>query len=281
MEKKKRKYSRTDRLILGIGFTILGLFVLSIAIPIIYVVLASFMDPTVLNNQGLSSDIKDWTLDAYRRVLENEMIWRGFLNSFLYSFVFTVISVFVTLLAAFPLSKKEFVGRKFFNLIFLITMFFGGGMIPTFIPGAFNVWNMILARTYYQSIPAELREASAIDGANEIQHFFKIMMPVCKPIIAVLALWSFVGMWNSYFDAMIYLNDANLQPLQLVLRSILVQNTPQPGMIADIQSTAEMAKVAEQLKYATIVVSSLPLLVMYPFFQKYFDKGIMVGSVKG
>ena len=303
MEKKKRKYSRTDRLILGIGFTILGLFVLSIAIPIIYVVLASFMDPTVLNNQGLSSDIKDWTLDAYRRVLENEMIWRGFLNSFLYSFVFTVISVFVTLLAAFPLSKKEFVGRKFFNLIFLITMFFGGGMIPTFIlinqlhmvntvwavliPGAFNVWNMILARTYYQSIPAELREASAIDGANEIQHFFKIMMPVCKPIIAVLALWSFVGMWNSYFDAMIYLNDANLLFLLLflcfflVLRSIRVQITPQPGMIADFLSTAEMAKVAEQLKYATIVVSSLPLLVMYPFFQKYFDKGIMVGSVKG
>ena len=248
--RKRRWRKRRENIqgqIVGIGFTILGLFVLSIAIPIIYVVLASFMDPTVLNNQGLSSDIKDWTLDAYRRVLENEMIWRGFLNSFLYSFVFTVISVFVTLLA-------------------------GGGMIPTFIlinqlhmvntvwavliPGAFNVWNMILARTYYQSIPAELREASAIDGANEIQHFFKIMMPVCKPIIAVLAL-------------------------QLVLRSILVQNTPQPGMIADIQSTAEMAKVAEQLKYATIVVSSLPLLVMYPFFQKYFDKGIMVGSVKG
>ena len=278
-KKKKKKYSRTDKVILGIGFTILGLFVLSIAIPIIYVVLASFMDPTVLNNQGLSFNIKDWTLDAYRRVLENEMIWRGFLNSFLYSLAFTVISVFVTLLAAYPLSKKEFVGRKVFNIIFLITMFFGGGMIPTFI--LINQLHMVLARTYYQSIPTELREASAIDGANEIQHFFKIMIPVCKPIIAVLALWSFVGMWNSYFDAMIYLNDANLQPLQLVLRSILVQNTPQPGMIADIQSTAEMAKIAEQLKYATIVVSSLPLLVMYPFFQKYFDKGIMVGSVKG
>ena len=275
---KKIKYSRTDRIILGIAYVFLGVFVLSILIPLIYVVLASFMDPTVLNNQGLSFHIKDWTLDAYRRVLENDMIWRGFLNSFLYSIAFTVISVFVTLLAAYP-------------------MFFGGGMIPTFIlinqlhmvntiwailiPGAFNVWNMILARTYYQSIPKELREASAIDGATEIQHFFKVMLPVCKPIIAVLALWSFVGMWNSYFDAMIYLNDANLQPLQLVLRSILVQNTPQPGMIADIQSTAEMAKVAEQLKYATIVVSSLPLLVMYPFFQKYFDKGIMVGSVKG
>ena len=135
-KKKKKKYSRTDRVILGIGFTILGLFVLSIAIPIIYVVLASFMDPTVLNNQGLSFKIKDWTLDAYRRVLENEMIWRGFLNSFLYSLAFTVISVFVTLLAAYPLSKKEFVGRKVFNIIFLITMFFGGGMIPTYHVGA-------------------------------------------------------------------------------------------------------------------------------------------------
>ena len=134
MEKiKNKKYSRTDSVILGIGFTILGLFVLSIAIPIVYVVLASFMDPNVLNNQGLSFKIKDWTLDAYRRVLENEMIWRGFLNSFLYSLAFTAISVFVTLLAAYPLSKKEFVGREFFNIIFLITMFFGGGMIPTFI----------------------------------------------------------------------------------------------------------------------------------------------------
>ena len=237
----KIKYSRTDKIVLGIGYTLLGLFVLAIIVPLVYVVLASFMDPTVLNNQGLSFNVKDWTIDAYRRVLENDMIWRGFFNSFFYSIAFAAI----------------------------------------LIPGAFNVWNMILARTYYQSVPNELREASAIDGANEIQHFFKIMLPVCKPIIAVLMLWSFVGMWNSYFDAMIYLNDANLQPLQLVLRSILVQNTPQPGMIADIQSTAEMAKVAEQLKYATIVVSSLPLLIMYPFFQKYFDKGIMVGSVKG
>ena len=293
----KVKRSKTDRVILGISYVLLGLFVLSIVVPLVYVVLASFMDPTVLNNQGLSFDVKDWTLNAYTRVLKNGMIWRGFLNSFLYSAAFAVISVFVTILAAYPMSKKELVGRNFFNVIFLITMFFSGGLIPTFIlinqlhmvntvwailiPGAFNVWNMILARTYYQSIPKELREASALDGANEIQHFFQIMLPVCKPIIAVLLLYQFVGMWNSYFDAMIYLNDANLQPLQLVLRSILVQNTPQPGMIADIQSTAEMAKVAEQLKYTTIVVSSLPLFAMYPFFQKYFDKGVMVGSVKG
>ena len=294
---RKRKLGMSDRLILGVGYFALGLFVLAIIIPLVYVVAASFMDPNVLNSQGISFDFKKWTLDAYRRVLENEMIWRGFFNSFFYSTAFTVISVFITLLAAYPMSKKDFVGRGFFNVIFIITMFFGGGLIPTFIlinqlhlvntiwailiPGAFNVWNMILARTYYQSIPKELREASALDGASELQHFFKIMIPVCKPIIAVLALWSFVGMWNSYFDALIYLNDADLQPLQLVLRSILVQNTPQPGMILDIQSTAEMAKVAELLKYATIVVSSLPSMIMYPFFQKLFDQGIMVGSVNG
>ena len=293
----KIKLGTSDKIILTVGYILLGLFCLAVFVPLVYVVIASFMDPNVLNNQGISFHFADWTLDAYRRVLENEMIWRGFANSLFYSLAYTVISVFITLLAAYPMANKDLVGRKFFNAIFIITMFFSGGLIPTFIlinqlhmvntiwailiPNAFNVWNMILARTYFQSTPKELREASSLDGAGEVQHFFKILLPVCKPIIAVLALWQFVGMWNSYFDAMIYLNDADLQPLQLVLRSILVQNTPQPGMIADIQSTAEMAKVAELLKYATIVVSSLPLLIMYPFFQKYFDKGIMVGSVKG
>ena len=291
------KRSPVDKTILSIGYVLLGLFVVAIIVPLAYVVIASFMDPNVLNNKGISFNLDDWAVEAYKRVLEDSMIWRGFANSFFYSVAATAISLFVTLLAAYPMSKKEFVGRKFFNVLFVITMFFGGGLIPTFIlmnqlrlvntvwaillPGAFNVWNMILARTYYQSIPKELWEAAQIDGVNEVQYFFKILMPLCKPIIAVLALWGFVGMWNSYFDAMIYINDANLQPLQLVLRSILVQNTPQPGMIADIQSTAEMAKMAELLKYSTIVVSSIPLLVMYPFFQKYFDKGVMVGSVKG
>ena len=286
-----------DRGILTAGYFLLALFVAAVTVPLVYVVIASFMDPNVLNNQGISFRLQDWTLDAYRRVIEDEMIWRGFRNSFFYSVTSTLLSVFITLLAAYPMSKKELVGRGFFNTILIITMFFGGGLIPTFIvmnqlrlvntvwaiilPGSFNVWNMILARTYYQSISKELWEASQIDGASEIQYFFKILIPLCKPIIAVLVLWGFVGMWNSYFDAMIYLNDANLQPLQLVLRSILIQNTPQSGMISDIQSTAEMAKMAELLKYSTIIVSSLPLLIMYPFFQKYFDKGVMVGSVKG
>lgn len=294
----KYKYlTKSDKIVLLIGFILLGFFVISIIVPLIYVIVASFMDPTTLQNKGLSFDLKDWTITGYKRVLENKMIWVGFRNSIFYSLAFTVISVIVTILAAYPMSKKDLVGRKFFNTIFIVTMFLSGGLIPTYLvvdslnlvntpwaiilPGAFNVWNMILARTYFQSIPKELREASAVDGATELVHFFKILLPVCKPMIAVLALYQFVGMWNSYFDALIYLDDANLQPLQLVLRSILIQNTPEPGMVSDIQSMAEMAKIAELLKYSTIVISSIPLLVMYPFFQKYFDKGIMVGSVKG
>ena len=302
METKKKKskfakYSLGDKTFLLIGYILLGLFVLAIIVPMIYIVIASFMDPITLQNKGLTFDLEKWTLTAYERVISNAQIWVGFKNSILYSVIFTFLSVFITMLCAYPMSLEEFKGRKFFNTIFMITMFFGGGLIPTYLliskmglldsmwavilPGTFSVWNMIIARTYYRGIPAELREAAEVDGANELTFFFKILLPVCAPVIAVLCLWQFVGMWNSYFDAMIYLNSASKQPLQLVLRSILIQNQPDPGMIADMQSTAQRAQLAELLKYATIIISSLPLLVMYPFFQKYFDAGIMVGSVKG
>ena len=295
--KRKSSLSTSDKLIMGSGYVLLAMFVLVIIIPLIYVVVASFMDPTVLNKEGISFNFSKWSLEGYKRVFNDNMILRGFINSIFYSISFAVISVAATLLAAYPLSKQEFVGRKFINTLYVITMFIGGGLMPTYLlmdklylintpwaiilPGAINVWNIMLAKTYFRSLPKELREASSIDGASEIIHFFKIVLPVCKPIIAVLMLYQFVGQWNSYFDAMIYLDDASLQPLQLVIRSILIQNTPATGMIADIQSTAEMAKIAELIKYSTIVISSLPLLIMYPFFQKYFDKGIMIGSVKG
>lgn len=295
--KRKSSLSTSDKLIMGSGYVLLAMFVLVIIIPLIYVVVASFMDLTVLNKEGISFNFSKWSLEGYKRVFNDNMILRGFINSIFYSISFAVISVAATLLAAYPLSKQEFVGRKFINTLYVITMFIGGGLMPTYLlmdklylintpwaiilPGAINVWNIMLAKTYFRSLPKELREASSIDGASEIIHFFKIVLPVCKPIIAVLMLYQFVGQWNSYFDAMIYLDDASLQPLQLVIRSILIQNTPATGMIADIQSTAEMAKIAELLKYSTIVISSLPLLIMYPFFQKYFDKGIMIGSVKG
>ena len=299
MNKKSKfmRYSTGDKIFLIATRLILALFVIAIIVPMMYIVVASFMDPVTLQNRGITFDFSKWTLTAYERVITNAQIWTGFGNAILYSVVFTVVSVAVTLLAAYPMSRADFKGRKFFNTLFVITMFFGGGLIPTYLlvsslgllnsmwavilPGAFSVWNMIIARTYYQGIPGELREAADVDGADEMTYFFKILIPVCTPVITVLALWQFVGMWNSYFDAMIYLNDASKQPLQLVLRSILIQNQPESGMISDMQSTAARAQLAELLKYATIIISSLPLLVMYPFFQKYFDSGIMAGSVKG
>ena len=297
---KKSEFARAsigDKIFLLIGYILLAAFVMAIIGPVVYIIVASFMDPITLQNKGIVFDFSKWTLTAYERVMTNSQIWIGFRNAIIYSVLFAVISVFITLLCAYPMSRDDFKGKKFFNAIFIITMFFGGGLIPTYLlisnmglldtmwavilPGSFSVWNMIIARTYYKGIPSELREAADVDGANELVFFFRILLPVCTPLIAVLILWQFVGMWNSYFDAMIYLNSADKQPLQLVLRAILIQNEPDPGMIADMQSTAQRAQLAELLKYATIIISSLPLIVMYPFFQKYFDSGIMVGSVKG
>jgi putative aldouronate transport system permease protein len=298
--KKKSEFSKLpsgDKTLLIIAYAILGLFLAAIILPIIYIIFASFIDPVTLQNSGLTLDFSKWTLTAYERVLGNAQIWVGFKNALIYSVLFTIISVIVTLLAAYPMSRADFKGRGFFNTIFVITMFFGGGLIPTYllisnlgmldtiwailIPGAFSVWNMIIARTYYMGIPRDLQEAAEIDGATEMVYFFQILLPVCTPIIATIAMWQFVGMWNSYFDAMIYLNSASKQPLQLVLRAILIQSQPEPGMVSDMQSTAARAQLAELLKYATIIISSLPLMIMYPFFQKYFDNGIMAGAVKG
>ena len=298
--KKKSEFAKLpvgDKILLIIGYILLGMFVVAIIFPMIYIILASFIDPITLQNSGLTFDFSKWTTTAYERVLENAQIWVGFKNAIIYSVLFTILSVVVTLLAAYPMSRADFKGKGFFNTIFVITMFFGGGLIPTYLlisnlgmlntiwaillPGAFSVWNMIIARTYYMGVPRDLQEAAEIDGASEMVYFFKILLPVCSPIIATISMWQFVGMWNSYFDAMIYLHDAAKQPLQLVLRSILIQNQPEAGMVADMQSTAARAQMAELLKYATIIISSLPLLIMYPFFQKYFDNGIMAGAVKG
>ncbi len=298
--KKKSEFARQpagDKMILIVGYVILGLFLVAIIFPVIYIILSSFIDPITLQNRGLTFDFSKWTLTAYERVMSNAQIWVGFRNALLYSIAATVLSGVITLLAAYPMSRPDFRGRGFFNVVFVITMFFGGGLIPTYllisdigwldnplailVPGAFSVWNMIIARTYYQGIPRDLQEAADIDGASEMAYFFKILLPVCTPIIATISMWNFVGMWNSYFDAMIYLKDPAKQPLQLVLRAILIQSQPEPGMVSDMQSTAERAQLAELLKYATIIISSLPLMIMYPFFQKYFDSGIMAGSVKG
>lgn len=289
--------TKTDKAILTTNAIIMTLIVLAILGPLIYVVMASVTDPNTLLNSGLTFNPSKWTIQGYLRVFKDGSILTGFRNSLFYSTAFSIISVTITLLAAYPLSRKDFVGRKVIMTIFIITMFFGGGLIPTYllvknlhmldtvwailIPGAVNVWNIILARAYFQGIPNELREAAVVDGTSEMQYFFRILLPLSKPIIAVLVLYQFVGQWNSYFDAMIYLKSDNLQPLQIVLRSILVQMQPRPGMVQDAQNTAQLQQIAEMVKYACIVISSLPLIIIYPFFQKYFEKGVMVGSIKG
>lgn len=290
------KYTRIDRLILTINNLLLFLAVLVVLVPLVYVVLASLMDPTVLLNKGISFNPSDWSLKGYKLILSNDAMLKGFFNSILYSVGFAVVTVVVSLFAAYPLSINGFVGKNFFMTMFIITMFFSGGLIPTYLlvkdlgmlntiwaiilPGAINVWNIILARTYFKGIPYELHEAAKVDGASDLLIFFKLVLPLSKPIIFVLAMYAFVGQWNSYFDAMIYLDNPNLHPLQLVLRSILIQNSTDPGMISDQLAMAELKKLSEMIKYSSIVISSLPLIVMYPFFQKYFEKGVMVGSLK-
>ncbi|MGN7941463.1 carbohydrate ABC transporter permease [Metabacillus sp. 22489] len=291
-----KKHSNSDKWLLFTNKIVLIFLVLIVLVPLLYILLASFLDPNVLLSKGISFNPKDWSIEGYTRIFQDDLMVKGFINSIIYSVGFTLVTIIVTIFAAYPLSLNGFKGKNVIMVFFLITMFFNGGLIPTYLvvkdlgmlntiwsiilPGAISVWNIILARTFFKGLPKELFEAAKIDGASELKIFLKIVLPLSKPIIFVLALYAFVGQWNSYFDAMIYLEDQELHPLQLVLRSILIQNEVQPGMISDQLAMAELSKIAEQIKFASIVVSSLPLLIMYPFFQKYFEKGVMVGSLK-
>ena len=297
MKQKQGLHSMSDKTSDIVLVVATAIIMLIIAYPLYYVIVASVSDPYDVYAGKTFLLPSKFTLEGYKAVFSNSNLLNGFINSVKYTVIGTLYSVITVYITAYPLSKKDLPGRKWISIFFIITMYFGGGLIPTYLlisnlgmldtiwaillPGAFSVWNMIIARTYYQGIPQDLQEAAEIDGANEMVYFFKVLLPVCTPIIATIAMWQFVGMWNSYFDAMIYLNSPSKQPLQLVLRSILIQNQPEPGMVSDMQSTAERAQLAELLKYATIIISSLPLMIMYPFFQKYFDNGIMAGAVKG
>lgn len=290
------KPTKMDRIVLSIIYTLLVLLVVAIIGPLIYMVVASFMEPTALLNKGLSFDFSDYSLEGYRMILSDDKIIGGFLNALLYSSVFTVITVSVCVFAGYPLSLDNFVGRKIIMTLFIITMFFGGGLIPTYlvvkslgmldtiwalvIPGAVSVWNIILARTFFRGLPKEMNEAAKIDGASDFTIFFSIIIPLSKPIVFVLALYAFVGHWNDFFQSLIYLENQDKYPLQLVLRRILILNKVDPNIVSSIKEQAELARLSELMKYAAIVISSLPLLVMYPFFQKYFEKGVMVGSLK-
>lgn len=288
MNRKSRGSEKVFDIIIMI---ILGFLALMFLFPLINVLASSFSsaDAVVSGEVGLFP--QQFTLDGYKEIFKNEDIWRGFRNSLLYTFIGTIIQVTCQVLCAYPLSRRDFKGRKFLNLFLVLTMFISGGMIPTYLliqqlklyntiwaiilPGCISVFNIIVIRTYMQSsIPMELQEAAMIDGCGDVKIFTRIVLPLCRPIIAVMVLYAIVGCWNSYFNALMYVQDSSLYPLQNVLNSILISNQSSVGGGTDVN-------LSEQLKYVTIVVSSLPLLIIYPFFQKYFEKGVTIGGIKG
>lgn len=283
--------TKGDKVFDTIIIIIVSVIAILFLFPLLNVLASSFSsaDAIVAGKVGIFP--QQFTLNGYKQILQNQSIWKGFWNSIKYTFIGTIIQVTCQMLCAYPLSRKDFKGRKFLNLFLVLTMFISGGMIPTYLlitqlhlyntmwaiilPGCISVFNIIVIRTYMESsIPKELQEAAMIDGCGDVRIFTRIVLPLCRPIIAVMILYAVVGYWNSYFNALMYVQNINLMPLQNVLNSILVSNESSLGSGADVN-------LSEQLKYVTIVVSSLPLLVIYPFFQKYFEKGVTIGGVKG
>ena len=298
VRKKKVKTSFDDKIYYGVIYTFLTLILIVILYPLVYVVSSSFSSTrAILNGQVILWPV-GLSLDGYKLVFSYKFIGTGYINSIIYTSSGTALSVFFTMVAAYPFARKNLPFKNFLMFIFTFTMFFSGGMIPNFllmrqlhllntrwvmiIPGLISVYNMIVARTFIQSsIPGELLEAAQIDGCSNTRYFFQIVLPLSKAVIAVQVLQYGVANWNSYFNALLYLNDRNLYPLQLFLRQILIANTISANDFSDPEMIEAMQGMAELLKYALIVIGSLPVIIMYPFIQKYFAQGVMIGSIKG
>ena len=295
--RKKALYeANVDRVYYLVNNIIMFLLAIIVLYPLYFIIIASFSDPdAVLNGEVLFYPVKA-SLEGYQRLLEEDSIWIGYRNTILYTFAGTALNIFVTIPAGWALSRKNLPYRRAIMWFFIITMFFGGGLIPFYllvsrlnmidtplamiIPGAVSVWNVFMTKAYYESnIPSELIEAAKIDGANEYKTFLQIILPVSKPIIAVMVLFYAVGHWNSYFNALIFIQSENLYPLQLVLREILIIQEAAAGT-GDPQTILEQQRIANMIKYSSIIVSSIPIIVLYPFIQKFFEKGFLVGSFK-
>ena len=290
-----------DKIYLSIVYLFLGIFLLMVIYPLLYVVSCSFSSPEALIQGRVFFLPVEPGIQGYEAVFSNSRIWRGYANTILYTVLGTAISTCATMIAAYVLSRREFPIRGFLTVFFMITMFISGGTIPMYlwlknlkmlntlwaivVPGAVSVWLVIVARTFIQStIPEELFEATSLDGGSYLQYLFRVVLPLSKPILAVLAINFALGHWNSYYSALIYLNDASKFPLQIVLRDILVQNSvdiTNSEVAGDVNNQMHKQYLSELLKYSLIIVSSAPLLIVYPFLQKYFIKGTMIGSIKG
>ena len=299
---KKRSMNRMstgDIVFEVVNCVFLGLIAVIILYPLIYVVSASFSDAMSVTSGKMVLWPVDVTLDNYKEVFKNENIILGFRNSFIILFGGTAVNMIMTVLAAFPLSRRDLWGRGVIMKIITFTMFFSGGLIPTYLmvgktlglmnnwlslilPGAISVYNMIIMRTYFMtSIPYDLHEAAEIDGCSPLGTLIRIVLPLSGPVLAVIALYYGVGHWNSYFNALLYISDDKLAPLQLYLRKVLTLNNAQSLMTMGSDEMARQAMRAETIKYSVIVVSSIPMLIIYPFVQRFFVKGVMIGAVKG
>lgn len=286
-----------DKIFYTVSYAILFFVITVILYPLIYVVSASMSSADAVASGRVVFLPVDISFDGYKAVFEHKDVFRGYGNSIFYGVVGTLINVSLTMITAYPLARKNLPYKKGIMMLFTFTMLFSGGMIPSYIllknlkmintiyailiPGAISVYNVIVTRTFIQNIPNDILEAAHIDGCSDFRMFFKIILPLSKSVMAVITLYYFVAHWNAYFNAFIYLNDRELYPLQVILREILLMNEIDQSLITDSEAMMAMESRAEQLKYALIIVSSLPVIIAYPFVQKFFVKGVMVGSVKG
>ncbi|WEG11077.1 carbohydrate ABC transporter permease [Pullulanibacillus sp. KACC 23026] len=285
-----------DKVFLTIVYIVLSLLLIIILYPLIYIISSSISSPLAVSSGKVWLWPVDISLKGYKAILSNSEVLVGYANSLFYTVFGTLVSVTLTVVLAYPLSRKTFFGKNILMIFILFTMLFSGGLIPEYllvkdlhmldtrwsmiIPKAIAVWQVIIARTFFQlSIPEELVEASEMDGCSDLRFLWSVVLPLAKPIIAVLVLMYAVFQWNSYFDAMIYLKSASLFPLQLVLRDIIILNTTDSTMNAS--QLMQLQQLADLMKYSLIVVASLPVLIIYPFVQKHFMKGVLIGSIKG
>ncbi|MFE6075531.1 carbohydrate ABC transporter permease [Paenibacillus sp. NPDC057886] len=290
--------SRGDRIFNIVNHFLLIIITLIVIYPLVFVLSASFSDPQAVLRGEMFLWPKGINFHSYEKIFQNKDILRGYSNTLIYTLVGTLINLVMTILAAYPLSRKDFIGRNAIMALFVFTMFFSGGLIPTYmliknlgmlntfwvmiIPNAVSIWNIIIMRTFFQqSIPNELHEAATIDGCSNIQTLTRIILPLSMPIIAVTILFYAVGHWNAFFNAMLYLSDKNKFPLQLILREILIQGQTNDMVKMSTESAIKQQREVEGIKYAVLVVANIPVLLLYPFLQRYFVKGVMIGAIKG
>lgn len=302
----KKSHARTavrdtmaDRIFNIINLTLLGIISLIVLYPLYFILVASVTDPMIVNNGTVLFYPVKWYFKGYEKIFQYDQLWTGYWNSLVYMVLGTNINLIITIPGAYALSRKDMVGRGVLLKVFAFTMFFSGGLIPSYlinsslglrdnlwsmiIPTGLSVWNLIIARSFFESnLPGELLDAGHIDGCSDFRYFFQIALPLSKALLAVITLFYAVGHWNSYFHALIYLNKESQFPLQLVLRNLLLVNqVTNSSMTSDLMNMADKIRIAEQLKYGIIVVASAPLLILYPFLQRYFVQGVLVGSIKG